>query len=218
MGYHQAGFHVTGVDINNHPDYPYSFYKEDATLVLTDTAWLAQFDVIAASPPCPAHSTITPKVSRGHHRDDIPAVRNALIALGKPYVIENVVNAPLLNPVRLCGSAFGLMVRRHRLFESNQPLYGVACQHRKQGRVLGIYGHHPEAKDHTIRPPTSELPGASRGTRAHSLHEAQAALGINWMHTWDDLTDAIPPAYTRYLGRQIIRHLTKDEQGADDGR
>jgi len=207
MGYHEAGFEVVGVDIKRQKRYPFEFIQADALDVLRDTAFLRSFDAIAASPPCQTHSrTKHLRDAQGKTTakvDLIPQTRAALIASGLPYVIENVPGAPLLDPVVMCGSSFGLMVRRHRLFESNIPLSGLPCAHKAQGRPVGVYG--------SMR---DEIPQG--GKTAESIDQARAAMGIDWM-IWGELVEAIPPAYTRHLGQQLIRSL-EDEDRTRDAR
>ena len=193
MGYAMAGFDVTGIDLKHGKRYPFTYIKGNV-LDYLNPEFLSQFDVIAASPPCQTFSATkhlrnaqgksTSKVNM------IPEVRDALIASGKPYIIENVPNAPLINPVQLCGSAFGLKVRRHRLFESNMPLLGSHCDHKNQGKPVGIYG--------SMR---DEIPNG--GHTAKTMPEAHAAMGIDWM-IWGELVESIPPAYTHYLGTQLL--------------
>src|SRR5690625_1129781 len=120
VGYERAGFEAEGVDIEPHPDYPYSFHLADAMEVLTDQAFLDRFDVIHASPPCPFYSTVTAEHARTSHPDLLPPVREALKSWGGAWVIENVPGAPMQYPVLLCGGAMGLpRIKRHRLFESS---------------------------------------------------------------------------------------------------
>ena len=139
----------------------------------------------------PAAKVLASEISGGQRR--LKAFEKALIASGKPYVIENVPGAPLINPVQLCGSAFGLKVRRHRLFESNLELQGTQCFHKEQGRPIGIYG--------SMR---DEIPGG--GHTAKTMPEAEQAMGIDWM-IWGELVEAIPPAYTREIGKQLFNLL-----------
>jgi len=202
-GYHLAGFEVVGVDIANIKRYPFEFIKRDAIEVLNDTEFLATFDAIHASPPCQTHST-TKHLRNAQGRqsskvDLIPQTRAGLISSGLPYIIENVPGAPLLDPILLCGSSFGLKVRRHRLFESNINLTGLPCDHKSQGKPVGVYG--------SMR---DEIPHG--GHTAKSIEEAREAMGIDWM-LWGDLVEAIPPAYTKHLGIQLLTHLegTQDE-------
>ena len=196
MGYAEAGFDVTGIDLKHGKRYPYTYIRGDVRDYL-NLEFLSQFDVIVASPPCQTFSATkhlrnaqgksTSKVNM------IPEVREALIASGKPYVIENVPNAPLINPIQLCGSAFGLKVRRHRLFESNVALTGSWCDHKAQGKPVGIYG--------SMR---DEIPNG--GHTAKTMDEANEAMGITHM-IWGELVESIPPAYTRYIGMQICDAL-----------
>ena len=193
MGYHLAGFEVVGVDIKKQKRYPFEFIQADALEVMADKDFMSQFDVIAASPPCQTHS-ITQHLRNAQGKstskvDLIPQTRQALQELGKPYIIENVPGAPLINPVVLCGSAFGLKVRRHRHFESNVELVGSICNHKAQGRPVGVYG---SMKD--------EIPKG--GKTASTIEEARKAMGIDWM-IWGELVEALPPIYTQFLGKQI---------------
>ena len=191
-GYAMAGFEVTGIDVKHGKRYPFEYIRADVRDYL-DPDFLQQFDVIAASPPCQTHSaTKHLRNAQGNNTskiDMIPEVREALIASGKPYVIENVPNAPLINPIQLCGSGFGLKVRRHRLFESNVPIIGNTCNHKAQGKPVGIYG--------SMR---DEIPNG--GHTAKTMQEAHEAMGIDWM-IWGELVESIPPAYTHYIGVQL---------------
>lgn len=175
MGYHRAGFEVEGVDIEPQPNYPFTFHQMDA-LEFLDTQDLSRFDVIHASPPCQAHSQLN-RINRREYLDLIEPVRERLVWIGKPYVIENVQGAPLRDPIMLCGTMFGLKVFRHRLFESNvfllQPMNGYI---------------------------------QVTGTGNFRLEEGRKAMGIDWMKK-RELTQAIPPAYTEFIGRQLIQQL-----------
>ena len=208
VGYQRAGFDVVGVDIQPHPDYPFELIVADAMDVLRDLSFLSEFGVIHASPPCPRYSTITPEASRDAHPDLIGPAREALRKWGGAYVIENVPNSPLLAPTVFCGPAMGLpRIRRHRLFESNHLIMSPGCVC-GGGTAVGVYGMHPDRPGGWLRPD-----GTSRGIKATSIEEAQGVLGIDWMTTWDDLTDAIPPAYTEYIGGQLIDQLTLTHGG-----
>jgi DNA (cytosine-5)-methyltransferase 1 len=194
-GYARAGFDVTGIDIKHGKRYPHTYIKGDVRDYLHPD-FLNQFDVIAASPPCQTHS-ITQHLRNAQGKtttkiDMIPETRAALIATGKPYIIENVEGSPLINPIKLCGSAFGLKVRRHRLFESNVSLKGTECRHKEQGKPVGIYG--------SMR---DEIPNG--GHTAKTMAEANEAMGIDWM-IWGELVESIPPAYTEFIGRQVMKH------------
>jgi len=196
-GYATAGFEVHGVDLKHGKRYPYIYVRADVLDVLRDKNYLDQFDVIHASPPCQTHS-ITQHLRNAQGKttiklDLIPETRAALIASGKPYIIENVPGSPLINPIQLCGSSFGLKVRRHRLFESNMALVGAVCDHKSQGRPVGVYGSLND-----------EIPKG--GKTAATIDEARNAMGISWA-IWTELVEAIPPAYTKYLGGQLGRWL-----------
>ncbi len=195
MGYYRAGWDVVGVDIKPQPHYPFMFVQDDALHFLRRNFSL--FDAVHASPPCQAFSTLNNGRwgnSTGHP-DLIEPTRQALVEIGLPYIIENVVGSPLVDPIRLCGSSFDLRIvveekefelRRHRLFESNVRLEGRPCDHRSA--TMGVYGH-----------------GRGGGPlRGRSANKAQAAeiMGIDWCGR-DGIAQAIPPAYTEYLGRQL---------------
>ena len=121
-GYAKAGFEVVGVDIDRQPHYPFKFIQADAMEL--DSKFIASFDAIHASPPCQAYSDLAKRNGNAHEWPRlIEPVREMLMRSGKPYVIENVDGAPLLDPVVLCGTMFkGLRVLRHRLFEANFPI------------------------------------------------------------------------------------------------
>ena len=200
VGYKQAGFdEVVGVDIKKQKRYPYEFIQADALEVLQDEEFLAKFDVIHASPPCQTHSaTRHLRNAQGKSTDKvdlIPQTREGLRKwadknTGGYYVIENVPGAPLLDPIQICGSSFNLKVRRHRLFESNFTLKGTLCDHKAQGRPVGIYG--------SMR---DEIPGG--GHTAKTIEQAREPMGIDWM-IWGELVEAIPPAYSHHIGLQIL--------------
>jgi DNA (cytosine-5)-methyltransferase 1 len=199
VGYAQAGFEVHGVDLKHGKRYPFTYLRADVLDVLRDDEFIQQFDVIHASPPCQTHS-ITQHLRNAQGKstskiDLIPETRAALIASGKPYIIENVVGSPLINPIQLCGSSFGLQVRRHRLFESNMKLQGSKCNHKAQGRPVGVYGSLND-----------EIPNAGR--TAKTIDEARKAMGMDWA-IWTELVEAIPPVFTKYLGEQLRRHAVR---------
>lgn len=193
-GYHAAGFDVIGVDIAPQPDYPFPFLRADALSVD-----LRGFHVVHASPPCQLYSVATPPERREQHPDLIAPMRRRLAEAarlpGGPlvWVMENVPGAPLDNPVTICGDSLRLGVRRHRLFESNRPLVGTRCWHDRPTPTIGVYGSYGQR---TGRKPVD-------GETSPSTEQARAAMGIDWM-PWPALTQAIPPAYTYWLGVQII--------------
>ena len=218
MGYHRAGFEVVGVDINPQPRYPFEFHQADAM-----TYPLDGFDVIHASPPCQAYSTMRRGLWKDRcHPDLISAIRERLVAAGVPFVIENVENARrlLISPVRLCGTSFGLgtkegnQLRRHRYFECSfgMPL-APPCQHNGYSAVP-VYGggqngdyHHPRRKPKTIGV-WGHAGGSSKrdGLVQFGTAARREAMGIDWM-TGDELSEAIPPAYTEWIGKQLMEVL-----------
>ena len=201
MGYHQAGFtDIVGVDIVPQPNYPFTCVQGDALEYCARYGY--QFDAIHASPPCQAYINL----SKGPHPELIEPTRTVLQATGCPYVIENVVGAPLRQPVLLCGSMFQLNVRRHRLFELPVFLLSPSCAHGSQQRIRAYYGKQgwlvwtPAAANVQIRGRKPLLRG--------SVAQAEADMGIYWMQTWDELREAIPPAYTCFIGTQLRRVLS----------
>jgi DNA (cytosine-5)-methyltransferase 1 len=190
MGYSRAGFEVVGVDIQPQPRYPFEFHQGDALEFVRDHGH--EFDVIHASPPCQAH-TRAQKIMKRDHPDLISQTREALGATGKPYIIENVEGAPLESPVVLCGAMFGLETYRHRLFETSfnagQPLHAPHDKRTtKMGRapVEGEFMH---------------IVGNFSG-----VDRARRIMGMDWASR-DGLREAIPPAYTEYLGGKLMHHL-----------
>jgi DNA (cytosine-5)-methyltransferase 1 len=206
-GYADAGFDVVGIDIKKQKRYPYEFIQADCLEILQDLDYLRTFDVIAASPPCQTHSrTKHLRDAQGGTTtklDLIPQTREALIASGVPYVIENVPGAPLINPVQFCGSSFGLKVRRHRLFESSIEIIGSVCKHKEQGKPIGVYGAMNDTAQGLDKATGKYVIG---GSTAKSIEEARSAMGIDWM-IWGELVEAIPPAYTYAIGKQLLNKL-----------
>ncbi len=199
MGYHRAGFEVVGVDIAPQPRYPFAFVQADALDYLR--AHGSEFDVVHASPPCQKHVKGLAAVNKGlgrvlDHSDLIGSTRTILEALGVPYVIENVPPAPLIDPIKLCGSSFDLMVRRHRKFESSLPLVGKPCEHWKQSEAKYWTGWRPNGEVKLAK--VVQVYGNGGGRELWP-----EAMGIDWMNN-KELTEAIPPAYTEYVGRQIL--------------
>jgi DNA (cytosine-5)-methyltransferase 1 len=203
-GYQLAGFHVTGVDIAPQPNYcGDEFVQADAL----SFPLLFGFDAIHASPPCQAYSTL----AKGNHPALIEPIRARLASSAVPWIIENIETAPLRAPIRLCGSSFGLGVRRHRLFEFGNwqpPALLPPCSHASQGEIRAYYGKKGWA--------AWTLAGAQvqrRGRRPllrGTVDQAADDMGIDWM-TWDELREAIPPAYTQWIGEQLLAHLAATE-------
>lgn len=201
VGYARAGLDVVGMDIEPQPNCPHEVIVGDCLAV--DPAWIAaNFDAVHASPKCQKYSDLAKRNGNGHmHPDQIPAVRAILRATGLPYLIENVDGAPLLDPVVLCGTMFpGLRVLRHRGFETNWP--AVAPPHGKHPLVYTMdkrKAHYGKLCDRTA---FVQVTGGGNCSKA----AAADAMGIDWM-TKDELNQAIPPAYTEYLGRQLLAHI-----------
>lgn len=189
-GYQLAGFHVTGVDINPQPRYPFEFYQGDALAYVA--AHGHEFDAIHASPPCEGHSRLTPISHKENYPDLIPATRFWLRTIGVPYVIENVPDAAihLRSPLLLCGSMFGLSVFRHRYFECSWGLEfsPVSCRH--DYKPVYISG------SKMVDGKKWEFP----------VQQCRDAADIQWM-TRAEIDKAIPPAYTEFIGRQLMRVL-----------
>jgi DNA (cytosine-5)-methyltransferase 1 len=192
MGLHRAGFDVTGVDVRPQPRYPFHFIQGDALEVP-----LNGYDFIWASPPCQAFTMAQNAAKNAAaHPNLIPPIRERLIAAGVPWVIENVVGAPLLNPVMICGLALGLKVKRHRLFECSFMLLTPPCPSHEQDYYV-IFGHEVRNRRH----------GSAAG-RKNKIAEGRIAMGIDWM-TRGELSEAIPPAYSELIGRQALEYLTE---------
>jgi DNA (cytosine-5)-methyltransferase 1 len=208
MGYHRAGFDVVGVDIEPQPNYPFMFVRADALEVLGDGFWLlggvSDFDAIHASPPCQAYSQ-TQRLHGREHPRLIEPIRAALRSIGLPYVIENVVGAPLVNPIVLCGSSFGLAVKKHRLFELD-PFYMLAppCQHPTEAK----YSTHAR-KDKAQLSPFVHVYGTGGGA-GKDIDLWRWAMGVEWMQTKAEIAEAIPPAYTEFIGHQLLAHVQRD--------
>ena len=191
VGYARAGFEVIGVDIEPQPHYPFEFHQADAMVFPLDG-----FDVIHASPPCQAF-TNQGKISGKNHPNLIIPVRQRIRHLH--YIIENVEGAPLLSPIRLCGSMFGLGVRRHRKFESSIPLVvDLSCHHKNQ-EIRAYYGAWGREAFRAKKP-------GNKDTLRGTVERAPLDMGIDWM-VWKELCQAIPPAYTEYLGKQLMERL-----------
>lgn len=199
MGLHRAGFDVTGVDIKPQPRYPFRFIQGDALAPPVD---LRSFDFIWASPPCQKHTALAALHQDRQYACFIVATRSLLIHAGKPFTIENVPGAPLHGPVQLCGSSFGLNVRRHRLFESNFGVSGSECRHDQQPMPIDVSGTGSRR-----RVPRADGKGGD-SRKPLNLSEAMAATGITWMNRLG-IAQAIPPAYAQFIGEQAISHIRR---------
>lgn len=208
MGYHQAGFdEIIGVDIVDRPNYPFEFVKMDA-LEFLRTADLSDVSFIHASPPCQCYSKLkhlSGNVEKWEetHVDLVAHTREALIKTGKPFVIENVEGSPLINPIKLYGSQFpNLYTQRPRLFESNISLKEPVNP--KVKHKTGKLGYGP-AEDGFITI-AGIRPQRGMNEVQTRLYYGFALGGIDWM-SLEELTQAIPPAYTEFIGKQIIEYL-----------
>ena len=186
MGYAKAGFDVVGVDIEPQPNYPFEFHQDDAINFLALEGH--NFDAIHASPPCQAYSE-TQRLRGNTHPELIPQVRANLISTLKPWVIENVPGSPLIEPVELCGSMFGLHVYRHRLFEASFRITPpVHWPHTAPQTKMGR-----KPKDGEFIHVVGNFSG---------VEYAKRAMGIDWMNR-NEMAQAIPPAYTEFIGWQL---------------
>ena len=196
-GYARAGFVVVGVDNRPQPRYPFEFIQADFFEYVAEHGH--EYNVIHASPPCHRYTRAQNAAKNADaHPDLVSRVRELLRDTGAIYVIEKVVGAPLENAITLCGLAFGLQVKRHRLFESNVFLLAPPCPPHTVDYYV-IFGHEVRNRRH----------GKAAG-RKNKVAKGREAMGIPWMSR-DELSEAIPPAYTFCIGEQLMQHL-KGEQ------
>ena len=201
-GLQQASFDVVGVDLRPQPNYCGAFVRADA-LAYLETADLDRFDFIGASPPCQRFTSMRHAPGTKAHPDLITPTRELLERSGKPYCIENVIGAPLINPTTLCGSMFGRQapdgskLRRHRLFETSFPLLAPSCQHGRP--VIGVYGAHSRDRR---RPSGTNHKSGSNLPWEHAFIAMGAPVGSM---TLAELSDAIPPAYSRFVAEQWLK-------------
>lgn len=194
-GYELAGFDVTGVDIDKQPKYRGKFFQADAVEFLL--AHYSEYDFIHASPPCQKYSLSSRqfRIKGKEYPDLIGPIRRALISTGKPYVIENVPGSPLINPIILCGTMFGLPTYRHRLFESNIPI--MQPEHPKH-----IYKNCPMGRkpgENEFIQYVGHFPG---------VNMVKNFTGLYWLGQ-KELAQSIPPQYTKYIGEQVIKYLNQ---------
>jgi len=192
-GYHRAGFDVIGVDWKPMSEYPFPIFRADAIeFGVPEYINGMKVDAVHASPPCKRFSTLSKSLGYDSHTDLLTPTREMLSKLSIPWIIENVPGAPMRNPIILCGSMFDLRIergylQRHRLFESNVLLMVPGpCNH--TGQAIGVYGNGQG--------------GGSLKNRTANAAEARALMGIDWAGR-NGITQALPPAYTEYLGCQI---------------
>lgn len=195
QGLDAAGFQVVGIDIVEQPNYPFPFIRADAITTLP-----RGFDFVWASPPCQAH-TLAQRIQGNEHPDLIDPTRAMLRASGIPYVIENVVGAPLENPIMLCGAMFGLMTYRHRLFECSFPVSV------------------PPHPDH-VTPNTKMGRPVRDGEMMHivgnfsGVQRARDIMGAQWMSR-DGLREAIPPAFAKHIAQAALAKIHSTRMAAE---
>lgn len=201
MGYARAGFDVIGVDINPQPHYPFQFVQADALSI----ECFAGIDAIHASPPCQAYTRKAANWGRERkhfteHPDLLGPTRDMLQAAGVPYVIENVMGAPMRCDVMLCGTMFGLRIIKHRQFECSFPVGGLLpdCDHRDVYNPWAGKGR--SAKEHREAQGTPWIPQCGGASRKAGYT--------------GDLNNAIPPAFTEWLGRELLAHIEAERLAA----
>lgn len=202
-GYAAAGFdEIVGVDINPQPDYPYTFMQGDALdllAALISSGLINRYAAVHLSPPCQAHTRAKHlrKAQGGESKypDLLTPTLELLRDVEVPWVVENVPGAPGMDAAVIeCGSAYGLGVRRHRLFLSNVWLQGSGCDHKAQGRPWGVY--------HVI---ADQVPQGGR--TALSVEHGREVMGVTREIPWNSLKEGFPPAYTEHIGRQLIEAM-----------
>jgi len=197
-GYDKSGFKVTGVDIDDQPNYPFRFVQRDALTA----RFLGRYDAIHASPMCQGYcwSTQRPRNEGKVYPNQIPATREILIASGKPYVIENVPTAPLINPTYLEGTMFGLNVIRRRCFETSfwlpQPMYikrlkPIMQQSKRDPRIF------------IQKSAYCSVAGNGADGWSCRVKDWGVAMGIDWMDR-KEIVQAIPSAYTEHIGKYLL--------------
>lgn len=217
MGYSRAGFEVTGVDIRPQPHYPLVFHQADALAFLEEHGH--EYDCIHASPPCQAFTQMSAKY-RGYggkadsHPDLLTPTRELLSRFSQPWIIENVQGAKhhMQTGVVLHGGMFGLGVHRPRCFESNVLLWSATGP--RTTEPVGVYGRVADGRRLWTRNNgnyrTAKVPKKSIIRAAKSIEEARDVMGIDWMD-WDEIKEAVPPAYTEFLGGQLLAYITAGE-------
>lgn len=197
-GLQRAGFEVTGIDIGNFSRYCGDKFIQGDVLDLS-IATLDKYDLVWSSPPCQAYTAM--RTAPGAKNDNprlIEPTRELLKWTKALWVIENVEGAPLIDPVVLCGSHFGLgaagwQLRRHRLFEANFLIPPIECAHRDP--VIGVYGGHVRCRSSSHwRHGGADFPDHNKKALA------QEAMGIDWPMTMEEMSEAVPPVYAEYVG------------------
>lgn len=211
VGYARAGFEVVGVDLTPQPSYPMAFMQGDALAALADLDFVRQFDAIHASPPCQPYSTgVVSRSSRWNHtrgKDEpalIDAVHSLLVESEVPWVIENVMGARASMPgvwFVLCGAMFGRPIPRHRVFSTScdvQPIEHPACRGLAKASAAKLGWDY---RDMSV---------TGKGRRAGTSQRWSHLLGIDWPVSQHGLAEAIPPAYTEWVGSQLMAHLRQE--------
>lgn len=203
VGYHRVGFCVTGVDIVAMPRYPFHHVVGDAVAFIAEHGH--RFAAVHTSPPCQSSSALTKGNRRREgwtdaHVDLIPATRAVLATLGVPTVIENVQGAQVRRDLTLCGEMFGLAVIRHRYFECDGFTPPLVAHPRHRGRVAGM--RHGEWFTGPYFAVYGE--GGGKGTVA----QWQAAMGIHWTDVRREIAEAIPPAFSAFIGTALLAEVT----------
>ncbi len=223
VGYHRAGFDIVGVDNRPQPNYPFDFVQDDALALLSTLTVRGQwdespFDAIHASPPCQAFTQMSARwrgkgTKADEHPDLLTPTRELLPQTGLPYVVENVQGAKhhMQATLWLHGGMFGLGVHRPRLFESNVAM--LAPKAAQCVGPIGVYGTKPDGLTTYRYRNNGNYKGKSLIRAAKSIEEASAVMGIDWM-TWDEIREAIPPAYTELIGAQLLAHLEAERRPA----
>lgn len=207
MGYHRAGFDVLGVDINPQPRYPFEFHQGDAIEFARMMLHPGNgIEAIHASPPCQLYSVANNIHGNDNHPDLVGITREVLTESGLPWIIENVPGAPMPAAITVCGLTLGLGVKRHRLFESNYMLMGTGCPKGHPGDWVSVFGHTVLERGHVIGKAKG---GGNRIKRKHlGIERGREAMGIDWMNR-EELSEAIPPAYTEYVGTQLLGQMAR---------
>ncbi|MCX4984537.1 DNA methylase [Streptomyces sp. NBC_00572] len=209
-GYNWAGLDVHGVDIRPRPNYPFTFVQADALEYLSaliESGEIERYALIHSSPPCQDKCALTVGTNKskgwgGTHVDLVPPTRELLEASGLPYVIEQPNGkAEIRKDLWLCGEQFGLGVLRHRNFELGRWSVAQPVHVPHRGRVRGW--RHGEYFDGPY------VAAYGNGGGKPSVPELQAAMGIDWTDVREELTEAIPPAYTRWIGAAFLAQTRK---------
>lgn len=207
VGYHRAGFEVFGVDLNPQPHYPFEFLQAD--VLNLEPSWIAaNFDAVHASPPCQENTPMNNRAKKNgwdiRWLDLIAPTRALLEAIALPYIIENVIGAVLRKDLFLTGEMFGLTTSRPRIFELGGWFSLSPPKSQRTHNAIAVYGK-PDGRRLWTREDGSQLRAWS------SLTQGQEALGVPWMQTELEIREAIPPAYTQFIGEQLLAHLQAEK-------